>query len=63
MIISEEIIENRNQFNVSDDKIHPWRICPIGKHFVKKHIEHIPPSKKHPKGQTVERKEHCTLNP
>jgi len=55
----EEIIEDTKQ---SDEKIHPWRICPIGKHFVKKHIVHTPPSKKHPHGETIERHEHCAMN-
>jgi len=55
----EGIIEDTEQ---SEEKIHPWRICPIGKHFVKKHIVHVPPSKKHPHGETVERHEHCALN-
>jgi len=41
-------IQDTEQQKQSDNKLHPWRICPIGKHFVKKHIEHIPPNKKHP---------------
>lgn len=59
----EKIIGDTKQQNTSDDKIHPWRICPIGKHFVKKHIVHIPPSKEHPDGETIERHEHCATNP
>ena len=55
----EKIIEDSQE---SNEKIHPWRICPIGKHFVKKHIVHVPPSKKHPHGKTIERHEHCALN-
>ena len=54
---------SKNEIVSDDDKIHPWRICPIGKHFVKKHIVHIPPSKEHPDGQIVERHEHCAINP
>jgi hypothetical protein len=31
---SEEVVE----------KAYPWRRCSIGQHFVKEHLEHIPPS-------------------
>lgn len=57
---SEKIIGNSDKL---EDKVHPWRICPIGEHFVKKHIVHVPPSKEHPNGTTIERKEHCATNP
>lgn len=57
----DEITDTTN--NPIRDKIHPWRICPIGKHFVKKHIVHIPPSKEHPLGEIIERREHCAINP
>ena len=56
----EDIIEDTTQ---SDEKIHPWRICPIGKHFVKKHIVHISPSKKHPDGKVIEKHAYCAINP
>ncbi|MBA2653776.1 MAG: transglycosylase SLT domain-containing protein [Gammaproteobacteria bacterium] len=46
-----------------DQKIHPWRICPIGTHLVKEHALHVPPSKKHPEGLTVTRHQHCANNP
>jgi hypothetical protein len=59
----DEVIDATKQQNQPGDKIHPWRICPIGKHFVKKHIMRIPPSKKHPDGETIERHEHCAINP
>ncbi|MBA2654976.1 MAG: transglycosylase SLT domain-containing protein [Gammaproteobacteria bacterium] len=45
------------------DKAHPWRVCPIGKHYVRTHVLHIPPSKKHPEGQVVTRHAHCADNP
>ena len=45
-----------------DDKAHPWRFCPIGKHYVRTHVLHIPPSKEHPAGQAVIRHEHCAEN-
>jgi hypothetical protein len=47
----------------SDDKIHPWRKCPRGKHFVKEHTVHVPPSKKHPNGTVATVHEHCASNP
>ena len=45
------------------DKIHSWRICPLGKHYVRKHSEHIPPSKKHPEEEIIIRQAHCAANP
>lgn len=59
----DETIEAARQHKASDEKIHPWRICPIGKHFIKKHVVHIPPSKEHPNGEIIERHEHCAINP
>jgi hypothetical protein len=50
------------QTNDSDKKAHPWRRCPMGKHLVRKHEVHIPPSKKHPNGFTSVRHEHCAEN-
>jgi hypothetical protein len=44
-------------------KIHRWRICPIGKHLVREHTLHIPPSKTHPDGMIVVRHQHCADNP
>jgi len=43
-------------------KAHPWRRCPIGQHFVKEHIIHIKPSKKHPDG-LVKIHNYCANNP
>lgn len=45
-----------------DKKAHPWRICPMGKHFVREHVVHIPPSKSHPEGSTSTWHEHCASN-
>ncbi len=45
------------------EKAHPWRICPIGKHFVKEHIVHVHPSKTHPEGAVTTWHEHCANNP
>jgi hypothetical protein len=48
--------------NSETKKIHPWRRCPMGQHFVKDHVIHIKPTKKHPDG-IVKIKEHCANNP
>lgn len=47
----------------SDKKAHPWRVCPIGQHYVKTHQLTVPPSKKHPDGMIVTRHGHCAHNP
>lgn len=49
--------------NSTEEKAHSWRICPIGKHFVREHIVHVHPSKKHPEGIISTRHEHCANNP
>jgi len=46
-----------------NEKVHPWRLCPIGKHYVRSHSEHISPSKKHPEGEIITRHAHCANNP
>jgi len=46
-----------------DDKVHPWRVCQKGHHFVRTHTLQIPPSKEHPDGEVVTRHEHCAKNP
>ena len=43
-------------------KVHPWRICPLGKHFVRIYTVHIPPSKRHPNGIVTTRHQHCANN-
>lgn len=48
---------------VEEKKVHPWRKCQAGKHLVKEHIIHIPPSKKHPNGIISKVHEHCASNP
>ena len=44
--------ESVNNLDVEsqDPKAHPWRKCPIGKHLVREHLVHVPPSKTHPGG-------------
>lgn len=41
---------------------HPWRLCPLGQHWVKKHPMHVPVSVKNPDGMTL-REGHCRDNP
>jgi len=48
--------------NDSNMKAHPWRRCPLGKHFVREHKVNVPPSKKHPDGMISVRHEHCAEN-
>jgi hypothetical protein len=57
-----ETLELKNPVK-KEEKAHRWRRCPIGKHFVREHLEHIPPSKTHPNGMTITRHEHCADNP
>lgn len=45
-----------------EKKAHPWRRCPIGKHFVREYSVHIPPSKKNPNGCIIVRHAHCAAN-
>jgi hypothetical protein len=49
--------------NESQDKVHPWRLCPAGEHWVRVHEMHTPPSKEHPEGYITTRHEHCARNP
>ena len=44
-------------------KIHPWRLCPTGEHWVRTHNMHVPPSKEHPEGYDTIRHAHCARNP
>ncbi|MBI4040944.1 MAG: hypothetical protein HY390_03635 [Deltaproteobacteria bacterium] len=46
-----------------EKKVHPWRLCPLGQHWVRTHPMHVPPSKKNPAGSVTSRKEHCARNP
>lgn len=46
----------------SEEKVHPWRHCPKGKHLVAKHQMHCAPSKTHPEGVVCTRREHCAFN-
>jgi len=55
--------EKSSSENDSEKKVHPWRLCPSGKHYVRTHDEHVKLSKTHPNGETVVRHAHCANNP
>jgi hypothetical protein len=63
--IAEANLNEKNLESITDfdQKVHPWRICPIGTHLVNEHSLHVPSSKKHPDGITVTRHQHCASNP
>ncbi|HVE44765.1 MAG TPA: transglycosylase SLT domain-containing protein [Gammaproteobacteria bacterium] len=67
MLDEDQVIDTmeENSIFVQDDnrKVHPWRICPIGQHYVKTHSEHIHPGREHPAGQVIIRHAHCANNP
>lgn len=42
---------------------HPWRLCPLGEHWVVSHPMHVPPSANNPDGSVVTRHGHCHSNP
>jgi len=43
--------------------LHPWRICPIGQHWVRTHDVHCEPGPQHSEGTTYVRHGHCHSNP
>ncbi len=45
-----------------DEKSHPWRLCPIGEHWVTDHPLWVPPTDKRP-GYYTTRDGHCAKNP
>ena len=46
----------------TNDKAHHWKICSLGKHYVRTHSLHVPPSKEHPVGEVVLKHGHCADN-
>ena len=44
-------------------KIHPWRICPLGQHWVREHPRRVRPSRRHPLGGMTSVAGHCRDNP
>ena len=47
----------------NQEKVHPWRLCPSGEHWVRAHPLHMPPSGRHPSGLLTSREGHCARNP
>jgi ribosomal protein S15P/S13E len=45
------------------NKMHSWRLCPPGEHWVRTHPLRVPPSKTNPQGSMTTRHGHCALNP
>lgn len=48
--------------SVERPKVHPWRMCSEGRHWVRTHSMTVEPSEKHPDGKTI-RHGHCADNP
>ncbi len=42
---------------------HPWRLCPLGQHWVSEHRRRVPPSKSHPAGYITTVHATCRDNP
>lgn len=47
---------------LTNEKIHPWRMCPLGHYWVSTHPLRVKASKKNPEGVTT-RHGHCRTNP
>lgn len=45
----------------AEGKVHPWRLCPAGQHWVASHPMSVPISEKNPSGVTI-RDGHCRTN-
>ena len=56
-------MKKKRPTNSKKNKIHDWRLCPVGEHWVTTHPMHIPPSKKHPEGSLTTRRGHCAKKP
>lgn len=54
--------EPKKEPNEPELKIHPWRLCPIGQHWVVTHPLRVPITEKNPSGSTP-RQGHCADNP
>lgn len=61
-IFKDVLVSNKNKQD-GELKVHPWRLCPAGQHWVVTHPLHMPPSKEHPGGLVTTRHEHCAHNP
>jgi hypothetical protein len=49
------------QTNSKIKKTHPWRLCPIGEHWISEHNLSVPQSNKGPAYKTI-RRGHCRMN-
>jgi hypothetical protein len=56
-------VEKASRKSLKLGKVHPWRLCPSGQHWVRTHLLRIPPSKKNPRGSKTTRHGHCAHNP
>jgi hypothetical protein len=54
---------HKKKAKAKSKKAHFWRLCPYGKHWVRKHPLKVPPSKKNPTGSVTTRRGHCARNP
>ncbi len=59
--MAKKVISNNTI--AKNQSIHPWRLCAQGRHWVREHSMHTPPSKKNPGGSTTIRHAHCANNP
>lgn len=59
----QETIEATENLDIREKKVHEWRECGIGKHYVRSHSLHVSPNKTHPGGLVVTRHQHCASNP
>jgi hypothetical protein len=63
MLDENDLNESNLNYKRQENKVHPWRRCPSGYHFVKEYVKHIAPNKTHPKGLVTTVHEHCAKNP
>ena len=64
----KKVVSEINQHSVRlnlipKTKIHPWRMCPAGEHWVRTHPMRVPASRRHPAGSETTRHAHCAHNP
>ena len=63
-VLKKEVVPkvDKKQEVEQKSKVHMWRLCPIGEHWVNTHSMKVPISTKNPLG-TTSRNGHCALNP
>jgi predicted nucleotidyltransferase len=57
----QKIIDSNGQVLFAS-KVHPYRLCPVGYHWVKTHLRTVPPSLTNPMGGLTEVDAHCRVN-